>query len=127
MDKKLKSYKYFFIFYEKALEIYKRTVSLNHLNLDSFYNNIGLVYENMDKYSKVRALYEYAVDTPQHSLPSNHPKLEIVRVYRDILFLLKIQMGCTHRSRTQTMFANIDCRKDLHNTFCISTNRVYLC
>jgi len=44
---------------------------------------------------------------------------ENTRAYRETLFLLKIQMGSTHRYGSQSMPADMDCRKDLHEIFCI--------
>jgi tetratricopeptide (TPR) repeat protein len=62
-------------FYEKALEIYKKTRPPNHPDLGSFYNNIGLVYSNMGDYSKALSSYEKALAIRQQSLPPNHPDL----------------------------------------------------
>jgi hypothetical protein len=45
-----------------------------------------LVYENMGNYSKAHSCYERAVDIGQHSLPTDHPHLEL---YRKKLGLLK--------------------------------------
>jgi tetratricopeptide (TPR) repeat protein len=44
--------------------------------LGDSYNNIGLVYENMDDYLKAYSFYERAVENGQHSLPTNHPTLQ---------------------------------------------------
>jgi Tfp pilus assembly protein PilF len=62
-------------FYEKALEIYKRTRSTTDLDLARCYNDIGVVYDNMGKYSKALSSYEKALGIRQQSLPSNHPDL----------------------------------------------------
>ena len=45
-------------FYENLLEINKKIISPNHFDLASSYNNIGLVYEKMDEYSKALSFYE---------------------------------------------------------------------
>ncbi|CAF4223803.1 unnamed protein product, partial [Adineta steineri] len=48
----------------------------NHPDLGASYNNIGLVYENMDNYSKAHSFYERAVQIGQQSLPANHPDFQ---------------------------------------------------
>jgi tetratricopeptide (TPR) repeat protein len=62
-------------FYEKSLEIDKKTLPPNHLNLASSYNNIGIVYCEMGDYSKALSSYEKAFAIRQQSLPPNHPDL----------------------------------------------------
>jgi tetratricopeptide (TPR) repeat protein len=62
-------------FYEKALEIHKRTHPPNHPNLGGSYNNIGGVYYNMSDYSKALSSHEKALAIRQQSLPPNHPSL----------------------------------------------------
>jgi tetratricopeptide (TPR) repeat protein len=62
-------------FYEKSLEIYKKTLPPNHLNLAHSYNNMGGVYYNMGDYPKALSYYEKALEIKQQSLPSNHPDL----------------------------------------------------
>jgi tetratricopeptide (TPR) repeat protein len=62
-------------FYEKSLEIYKKTLPPNHPNLGGTYSNIGNVYNNMGDYPKARSSHEKALAISQQSLPSNHPDL----------------------------------------------------
>jgi tetratricopeptide (TPR) repeat protein len=62
-------------FYEKALEIEQNTLSPNHPDLASSYNNIGLVYDNMGEYSKALSYYEKALEIKEKTLPPNHPSL----------------------------------------------------
>jgi tetratricopeptide (TPR) repeat protein len=62
-------------FYEKSLEIYKKTLPPNHPNLAKCYGNIGLVYYSMGEYSKALSYYEKDLEISQQSLPSNHPDL----------------------------------------------------
>jgi tetratricopeptide (TPR) repeat protein len=62
-------------FYEKALEIYKKTLPPNHPNLAMSYNNIGAVYESMGEYSKALSSHEKVLEIRQQSLPPNHPHL----------------------------------------------------
>jgi tetratricopeptide (TPR) repeat protein len=64
-------------FYEKSLEIDKKTLPPNHLNLAVSYNNIGLVYNNMGDYSKALSSHEIALGIDRISLPSNHPDLSV--------------------------------------------------
>jgi tetratricopeptide (TPR) repeat protein len=77
------------ILYEKALEIFKKTLPPNHPNLTNSYNNIGAVYRNMSEYSKALSSYEKALEIRQQSLPSNHLSLaasynNIAIVYEDM-------------------------------------------
>jgi tetratricopeptide (TPR) repeat protein len=62
-------------FYEKALEIDKKTLPPNDPSLAISYNNIGNVYQNMGDYSKALSSHEKALAIKQQSLPSNHPDL----------------------------------------------------
>jgi tetratricopeptide (TPR) repeat protein len=62
-------------FYEKSLEIYKKTLSPNDPNLASSYNNIGLVYDSMGEFSQAVLSHEKALEIKQRSLSPNHPSL----------------------------------------------------
>jgi tetratricopeptide (TPR) repeat protein len=75
-------YKEAITFYEKALEILKKTLPLNHPNLASSYNNIGVVYKNMGEYSKALSSNEKALEIRQQSLPPNH--LNLASSYNNI-------------------------------------------
>jgi tetratricopeptide (TPR) repeat protein len=68
-------YKEAITYYEKGLEIKKKTLPANHLSLAVSYNNIGLVYKNMGEYSKALSSHEKALEIQQQSLPANHPDL----------------------------------------------------
>jgi tetratricopeptide (TPR) repeat protein len=65
------------IFHEKSLEIYKKTLPPNHLNLTTSYNNIDLISDNMGEYSKALSSHKKALEIQQQSLPSNHSSLTI--------------------------------------------------
>ena len=60
-------------FYEKSLEIHKRTHVPNHPDMGISYNNIGLVYYNVGEYSKALSFQEKALEIRQQSLSLNHP------------------------------------------------------
>lgn len=45
--------------------------------LSSSYNNIGLVYDKMGRYSRWLSFYEKTLDIERTSLPANHPDLDI--------------------------------------------------
>jgi tetratricopeptide (TPR) repeat protein len=62
-------------YYENLLEINERTLSLNHSQLASSYNNIGLAYNKMGKYSKALSFHEKALEIRQQILPPIHPNL----------------------------------------------------
>ncbi|CAM4986027.1 unnamed protein product [Rotaria socialis] len=62
-------------FYEKCLEIYRKTLPENDVSLAFTYGNIGLVYKNMGEYSKALGFYEKANKIFEISLPANHPTL----------------------------------------------------
>ena len=68
-------YKEAITFNEKAVEIYKKDLPSNNLNLAAAYNNIGIVYKNMGEYSKALSSNEKSLEIKQQSLPSNHPDL----------------------------------------------------
>jgi len=62
-------------FYDKALEICKKTHSSTGPNLASCYNNIGSVYFNRKEYEKSLSSHEKALEIRQQSLSSSHPDL----------------------------------------------------
>ena len=66
-------------YYEKSLEIDKKTLPANHPDLATSYNNIGWVYRNKTDYKKALDYYERALDIWQRSLPSNHPSIKNVK------------------------------------------------
>jgi len=62
-------------YYEKSLEIDKKTLPANHPLLATSYNNIGLVYQSMGEYSKALEYYEKSLEIRKKTLPANHPDL----------------------------------------------------
>jgi len=62
-------------YYEKSLEIRKKTLPANHPDLATSYNNIGLVYRSMGEYSKALEYYEKSLEIRKKTLPANHPDL----------------------------------------------------
>ena len=62
-------------YYEKSLEIYKKSLPENHPSLAASYNNIGSVYKSMGEYSKALEYYEKSLEISEKSLPENHPSL----------------------------------------------------
>ncbi|CAF1523540.1 unnamed protein product [Rotaria magnacalcarata] len=62
-------------FYEKALEIDRKTLPEDDTSLAPTYSNIGNVYNNMGEYSKALEYYENALEIREISLPPNHPSL----------------------------------------------------
>ncbi len=83
-------YKKAITFYEKALEIDKKTLSPKHPNLAASYNNIGLVYDSMGEYSKALSSHEKALKIRQQSLPASHP--DLAASYKNISIVYK-KMG----------------------------------
>jgi tetratricopeptide (TPR) repeat protein len=75
--------------YEKSLEIFRKTLPVNYLNLAASYSSIGNVYDNMGEYSKALSSHEKALEIERQILPTNHPHLassynNISLVYRKI-------------------------------------------
>ncbi|CAF1432133.1 unnamed protein product, partial [Rotaria magnacalcarata] len=62
-------------FYEKALEIDRKTLPEDDASLAPTYSNIGEVYKNMGEYSKALEYYEKSTKIFEISLPPNHPDL----------------------------------------------------
>ncbi|CAF5070901.1 unnamed protein product, partial [Rotaria sp. Silwood1] len=62
-------------FYEKTLEIERKTLPEDHPSLANIYNNIALAYNNMGDYSKALEFYEKAHQIKEKALPPNHPDL----------------------------------------------------
>jgi tetratricopeptide (TPR) repeat protein len=64
-------------YYEKSLEIRRKTLPPNHPDLATSYNNIGSVYRNMGEYSKALSFYEKDLEICQKSLLPNHLNLAL--------------------------------------------------
>jgi len=62
-------------YYEKSLEIKKKTLPTNHPSLAQSYNNFGGVYDSMGEYSKALEYYEKSLEILKKTLPANHPLL----------------------------------------------------
>ena len=62
-------------YYEKYLDIEKKSLPANHPDLATSYNNIGMVYQSMGEYSKALSHLEKCLDIEKKSLPANHPDL----------------------------------------------------
>ncbi|CAF1194029.1 unnamed protein product [Rotaria magnacalcarata] len=62
-------------FYEKALEIDRKTLPEDDASLAPTYSNIGEVYKNMGENSKALEYYEKSTKIFEISLPPNHPDL----------------------------------------------------
>jgi hypothetical protein len=63
------------VFYEKSLEIRKKSLSPTHPSLAMSYNNIGNAYRNLGDYLKALLFHEKALAIRKQSLPSNHRHL----------------------------------------------------
>ncbi|CAF3081484.1 unnamed protein product [Rotaria sp. Silwood2] len=62
-------------FYEKSLEIKRKTLPEDHPSLAPTYSNIGQVYNHMGDYSKALEFYEKSHKIKEIALPPNHPSL----------------------------------------------------
>ncbi|CAM4982860.1 unnamed protein product [Rotaria socialis] len=62
-------------FYEKSLEIKRKTLPKDDAPLAPTYSNIGLVYNSMGEYSRALEYYEKSYKILEISLPPNHPDL----------------------------------------------------
>ncbi|CAM2726950.1 unnamed protein product [Rotaria socialis] len=64
-------------FYEKSLDIKRKTLPEDDVSLADTYGNIGAVYDSMGEYSKALEYYEKANKIFEISLPPTHPDLAI--------------------------------------------------
>ncbi|CAF2040931.1 unnamed protein product [Rotaria magnacalcarata] len=62
-------------FYEKSLEIKRKTLPEDDASLAPTYSNIGEVYRNMGEYSKALEYYEKGLEITKKALPPTHPDL----------------------------------------------------
>ncbi|CAF2213502.1 unnamed protein product, partial [Rotaria magnacalcarata] len=62
-------------FYEKDLEIERKTLPEDDASLTDLYNDMGLVYNNMGEYSKPQKYNEKDIAIKKISLPPTHPDL----------------------------------------------------
>ncbi|CAF4378511.1 unnamed protein product, partial [Rotaria magnacalcarata] len=62
-------------FYEKSLEIKRKTLPDDDASLAPIYSNIGGVYGRMGEYSKALEYYEKSLQIREISLPPTHPNL----------------------------------------------------
>ncbi|CAF2158420.1 unnamed protein product, partial [Rotaria magnacalcarata] len=56
-------------FYEKSLEIKRKTLPEDDASLAPTYSNIGLAYKNMGEYSKALEYYENVLEITKKALP----------------------------------------------------------
>ncbi len=66
-------------YFEKALEIRRKTLPENHPDFAQSYNNIAWVYGSMNDYRKALEYFERSLDTYKRSLPANHPHIKSVK------------------------------------------------
>ncbi len=66
-------------YYEKVFEIDQKNLPVNHSGLATTYNNIGMMYRNMDDDRKALSYFERALNIVQRSLPPNHPNIKSVK------------------------------------------------
>jgi tetratricopeptide (TPR) repeat protein len=64
-----------FSFFEKVLEIYRKSLTPNHPDSTDPYDNTGSVYSNTGEYSKALSYYKKALEIRQKTLTANHPDL----------------------------------------------------
>ncbi len=68
--------------YEAAIELYRKSIEMyekyspNDPNWAISFNNIALVYDEMDECTRALSYYEKALTIKQQSVPPNHPDLE---------------------------------------------------
>ncbi|CAM4880660.1 unnamed protein product [Rotaria socialis] len=62
-------------FYEKSLEIERKTLPEDDASLAPTYSNISAVYKSMGEYSKALEFYEKSLKLREISLPPHHPNL----------------------------------------------------
>jgi tetratricopeptide (TPR) repeat protein len=61
--------------YKKSINIYEKTLSSNHPDLATSYNNIGMLYHSIGEYSEALPYHEKALAIRQQSLTPNHSDL----------------------------------------------------
>ena len=70
-------YKEAITFYEIAVELYKKNLPSNNINLAASYNNISMLYYNMGEYSKALLYSEKSLEIKRQSLPPDHIDLAV--------------------------------------------------
>jgi tetratricopeptide (TPR) repeat protein len=64
-------------YYNKALNIQKKTLPENHPCILDSYNDIGQYYDFADEYDKALDYYNKALTIQKKTLPKNHPDIEL--------------------------------------------------
>jgi tetratricopeptide (TPR) repeat protein len=72
-------------FYEKALEIQKKSFPPNHPDLALTYNCIGLAHYSMQDNSAALSFFQKTLEIQEISLPLNHPDLAATRLLHQLL------------------------------------------
>ena len=72
-------------FYDIAFDIRQNILPANHPDLATSYNNIGVVYYNMQDRSKALSFLQKAMNIRAYSLPSTHPDLLGTRKWTEIV------------------------------------------
>ncbi|CAF2047614.1 unnamed protein product [Rotaria magnacalcarata] len=65
-------------FYEKSLEIKRKTLPEDDASLANTYNNIGSVYDNMGEYLKALEFYQKARKIKEKSMSPDNPDLALI-------------------------------------------------
>jgi tetratricopeptide (TPR) repeat protein len=73
-------------YYEKALEIFQKTLPANHPDFAQSYGHIGMVSSNIGEHSKAVLYCERALKILESSLLPNHPHIQL---YKDNLEFVK--------------------------------------
>ncbi|CAF3451989.1 unnamed protein product [Rotaria sp. Silwood1] len=77
IKQKQEEYKEAASFYEKFVEINRKTLPIDNPSLANIYSNIGEVYKAMGDYSKALEFYKESLEINENTLPSNHLSLGI--------------------------------------------------
>jgi len=76
-------------FFEKALEIRKKTLMKDHPDLAVTYNDFASLYRSQGKYTEAEEFYNYALDIRKKILVKDHPDLAVT--YNNFAILYRSQ------------------------------------
>jgi tetratricopeptide (TPR) repeat protein len=91
--------------YEKALEMWQKTLPPNHPNLAIAYHNMAYMHQSLGNYSTALCYYEKTLEIQKKSLPPYHP--DIVRTHTNIASLNQLNEDYLSQASNFDVFSSL--------------------
>ena len=74
-------------FYKRSLDIIKKTVAPDHLDVATALNNLATIYQDLGRYADAEPLYKHALSIKEKNLGKAHPDVAITLGYMALLYM----------------------------------------